>query len=88
MSVMSGCVQVFSPHVTPMCIYEGCDFSEGSLAFCALMWFLCSILCHKIMSSGISLHVECILPFGMPCLSAWGMMSAKTVFSVCISGGS
>ena len=34
--------------------------------FCALMLFLYSILC-----SGSSLHVECILLFGMLCLSAW-----------------
>ena len=38
---------------------------EGSLAFCVLMLFLCSILC--LMCSGSSLHVECILPFGMLC---------------------
>ena len=41
---------------------------KGSLAFCALMVFRCSILC--LMCSGSSLHVECILPFGMLCLSA------------------
>ena len=41
---------------------------EGSLAFCALMLFLCSILC--LMYSGSSLHEECILPFGMLCFSA------------------
>ena len=35
---------------------------EGSLAFCALMLFLCSILC--LMCSTDSLHVECILPLG------------------------
>ena len=40
---------------------------EGSFAFCALM-FLCFILC--LMCSGGSLHVGCILPFGMLCLSA------------------
>ena len=45
---------------------------EGSLAFCALMLFLCSILC--LMCSGNSLHVGCILPFRMLCLSAWRMM--------------
>ena len=38
---------------------------DGSLAFCALMLLLCSILC--LMCSGSSLHVECILPFGMLC---------------------
>ena len=58
---------------------------EGSLAFCALMLFLCSILC--LMCSGRSLHVECILPFGMLCLSAWRMMFVKMVFEVCMSGG-
>ena len=59
---------------------------EGSLAFCAVMLFLCSILC--LMCSGSSLHVECILPFGMLCLSAWRMMFVKMVFAVCMSGGS
>ena len=42
---------------------------EGSDASCALMLFMCSIL--RLMCSGSSLHVECILPFGMLCLSAW-----------------
>ena len=58
---------------------------EGSLAFCPLMLFLCSILC--LMYSGSSLHVGCILPFAMLCLSAWGMMFVKMVFAVCMSGG-
>ena len=48
---------------------------EGSLAFCALMLFLCSILC--LMCSGSRLHVECILPFGMLCSPAWGRMFVK-----------
>ena len=52
---------------------------------CALMLFLCSVLC--LMCSGSSLHVECNLPFGMFCLSAWRMMFVKMVFAVCISGG-
>ena len=56
---------------------------EGSLAFCALMLFLCSILCLR--GSGSSLHVECIFPFGMLCLSAWRMMFVKMVFAVCMS---
>ena len=38
---------------------------EGSFAVCALMLFLCSIFC--LMCSGSSLHVKCILPFGMLC---------------------
>ena len=51
---------------------------EGSQAFCALMLFLCS---------GSSLHVECILPFGMLYLFAWRMMCVKMVFVVRMSGG-
>ena len=58
---------------------------EGSLVFCALMLFLCSIL--WLMCSESSLHVDCILPFGMLCLSAWRIMFVKMVFAVCISGG-
>ena len=53
---------------------------EGSLVHCTLMLFLCYILC--LMYSGSRLHVECILPFGMLCLSAWRMM-----FVMCMSGG-
>ena len=53
---------------------------EGSLAFCGLMLFLCSILC--LMRSVSCLHVQCILPFGVFCLSLWRMM-----FAVCMSGG-
>ena len=41
---------------------------EGSHASCALILYLCSILC--LLCSGSSLHLECILPFGMVCLSA------------------
>ena len=58
---------------------------EGSIVFCALVLFLCSMLC--LMCSGSSLHVECILPFGMLCLSSWRMMFVKIVFAVCMSGG-
>ena len=54
---------------------------EGSLAFCALMLLLC------LMCSGSSLHVECILPFGRLCLSAWRMMFVKMVFAVCMYDG-
>ena len=39
------------------------------------------------MCSGSSLHVECILPPGMLCQSAWRMMFLKNVFVVCMSGG-
>ena len=62
-----------------MVLFLGCVEIEGSLAFCALMLFLCYILC--LMCSGSS------LPFGMLCLSAWRMMFVKMVFAVCMSGG-
>ena len=39
------------------------------------------------MCFGTSLHVECILLFGMLCLSAWRMMFVKMVFAVGIPGG-
>ena len=66
-------------------IYEFNSVIEESLAFCALMLFLCSILC--LMCSGSSLHVECVLPFGILCLSAWRRKFVKMVFAVCMSGG-
>ena len=44
-----------------------------------------TILC--LMCSESSLHVECILPFGMLYLSAWRMMFVKIVFAVYMSGG-
>ena len=82
---MSSC----SLHISDLCVCMRDVISEfnsieRSLAFCALMLFLCSILC--LMCSGSSLHVECILPFGMLCLSAWRMMFVKMVFAVCMSG--
>ena len=85
------CVSRYSLHMSDLCvcmrgvISEFNSGSEGSLAFCALMLFLCSILC--LMCSGSSLHVEHVLPFGMLCLSAWRMMFVKIVFAVCMSGG-
>ena len=71
-----------SLHMSDLCICMRDVISEfnseieGSLAFCALMLFLCS---------GSSLHVECILPVGMFCLFAWRMMFVKMVFAVCMS---
>ena len=85
---MSGCAL----HMPDLCvcmrdvISEFNSQIEGSLAFCALMLFLCSIL--HVMCSGSSLHVGCILSFGMLCLSTWRMMFVVIVFSVCMSGDS
>ena len=53
---------------------------DGSLSLCALMLFMCSILC--VMCSGSSLHVECILLSGMLRLSAWRMMNVKMALTV------
>ena len=39
------------------------------------------------MSSGKSLQLLCILPFGMFCLSAISMMFVKILLAVCMVGG-
>ena len=65
----SQCVSRCSLHMSDLCvcmrdvISEFNSEIEGSLAFCALMLFLCSIVC--IMCYGSSLHVESLFPFGM-----------------------
>ena len=57
----------------------------GSQVFALLMLFLCVIL--HTMSSGKSLQLLCILPFGMLCLSAISMMFVKnSVGSVYVGG--
>ena len=50
----------------------------GSQVFALLMLFLCVIL--HTMSSGKSLQLLCILPFGMLCLSAISMMFVKIMW--------
>ena len=50
--------------------------------FALLMLFLCVIL--HAMSSGKSLQLLCIFPFGMLCLSAISMMFVKIMLAVCI----
>ena len=57
----------------------------GSQVFARLMLFLCVIL-HS-MSSGMSLQLLCILPFGMLCLSAISMMFVKILLTVCMLVG-
>ena len=56
----------------------------GSQVFALLMLFLCVIL--HVMSSGKSLQLLCILPFGMLCLSAISMF-VKIMLAVCILVG-
>ena len=57
----------------------------GSQVFALLMLFLCVIL--HTMSSGTSLQLLCILPFGMLCLSAISMMFVKIMVAVCMLVG-
>ena len=54
----------------------------GSQVFALLMLCLCVIL--HTMSSGKSLQLLCILPFGMLCLSAISMMFVKIMLAVCM----
>jgi len=61
------------------------EVRAGSQVFAFLMLFLCSTL--HTMWSGRSLHVSCILPFGMLCLSASRIMLVKILFAVCMSVG-
>ena len=57
----------------------------GSQMFAFLMLFLCVIL--HAMSSGKSLQLLCIFPFGMLCLSAISMMFVNILLAVCILVG-
>ena len=57
----------------------------GLQVFAFLMLFLCVIL--HTMSSGKSLQLLCIFPFGMLCLSAISMMFVKIFLAVCILVG-
>ena len=57
----------------------------GSQVFALLMLFLCVIL--HTMSSGKSLQLLCILPFGMLCSSAISMMFVKIMLAVCMLVG-
>ena len=57
----------------------------GPQVFALLMLFLCVIL--HTMSSGKSLQLLCVLPFGMLCLSAISMMFVKILWAVCMLVG-
>ena len=54
----------------------------GSHVFALLMLFLCVIV--HTMWSGNSLHLLCILPFGMLCLSVIIMMFVNIMLAVCM----
>ena len=57
----------------------------GSQEFALLMLSLCAIL--QTIGSGRSLHLLCILPFGMLCLSASRIMFVNILFAVCMLVG-
>ena len=61
------------------------SLSTRAQVFAFLMLFLCVIL--HTMSSGKSLQLLCIFPFGMLCLSAISMMFVKIMLAVCILVG-
>ena len=60
------------------------SLGAGSQVFALLKLFLCVIL--HTMSSGKSLQLLCILPFGMLCLSAISMF-VKIMLVVCMLVG-
>ena len=53
--------------------------------FALIMLFLC-VISHT-MSSGKSLQLLCILPFGMLCLSNISMIFVKILLAVCMLVG-
>ena len=57
----------------------------GLQVIALLMLFLCVSL--HTMSSGKSLQLLCIFPFGMLCLSAMSMMFVKILLAVCMLVG-
>ena len=63
-------------------IFSFWSLRTGSQVFALLMLFLYVIL--HTMSSGKSLQLLCIFPFGMLCLSVISMMFVKILLAVCI----
>ena len=57
----------------------------GSQVFALIMLLLC-VIWHT-MSSGKTLQLLCIFPFGMLCLSAISMMFVKIMLAPCILVG-
>ena len=81
-----------APSICFVCVFRMSDvissfrsLRAGSQVFALLMLFLCVIL--HTMSSGKSLQLLCILPFGMLCLSAISMMFVKILLAVCMLVG-
>ena len=78
---------MFPPYVRFVGLYDDVISEFNSEIYCVLFSDVISCYIFCLMCSGSILHVECILTFGMFCLSAWRMMFVKMVFVVCISGG-
>ena len=73
-----------APSICFVCVFV-CQKLTGSQVFALIMLFLCVVL--HTMSSGKSLQLLCILPFGMLCLSAISMMFVKILLAVCMLVG-
>ena len=74
-----------APSICFVCVFVCRSLRTGSQVFALVMLFLCVIL--HTMSSGKSLQLLCIFPFGMLCLSAISMMFVKILLAVCILVG-
>ena len=77
-----------APSICFVCVFvcrKVRSLRAGSQVFTLLMLFLCVIL--HTMSSGKSLQLLCILPYGMLCLSAISMMFVKIMLAVCMLVG-
>ena len=61
-------------------IFSFRSLRAGSQVFALLMLFLCVIL--QTMSSGKSLQLLCVLPFGMLCLAVISMRFVKILLAV------
>ena len=69
------------PSICFVCVISSFrSLRAGSQVFALLMLFLCVIL--HTMSSGKSLQLLCMFPFGMLCLSAISMMFVKIMLAV------
>ena len=68
-----------------VCVVSVRSLRAGSQVFALLMLYLCEII--PTMSSGKSLQLICIFPFGMLCLSAISMMLVKIMLAVCVLVG-
>ena len=75
-----------APSICFVCVFVSRNsfrsLRAGSHVFVLLMLFLCVIL--HTMSSGKSLQLLYILPFGILCLSAISMIFVKIMSAVCI----